>query len=561
MKRQLAAVLLLAALCIGFSIGIGTAARADAGHETLTIGIAQFPASLHPDIDALVVKVYAMGFVIRQITAFGPDWKNSCLLCAELPTLENGLAKIEDRPGGGKGMAVTIKLKPGLSWGDGVPVTAKDIAFTWKLGADPASGFSNPNPWNRATSVDVVDDRTAVLHLDHIRADYNQWDQILPEHIEGAVVAKAKAPGDYITATTYNSAPLNPGLYDGPYMITGYDSGNQIVLEPNPHWAGTKPGFKRIVLRHIENTAALQANLLSGDVDMVAGEGVGLTIDQALALQKQHPDAFHYEFRPSLTYEHIDLKHENPLLADVRVRRALLMAMDRQTLVEKLFHGTQPVAATWVNPLSPNYDPAIPVVKYDLAAAKALLKEAGWAPGADGICRNAKGERLSLELGTTAGNRLRELQEQVLQSNLKNACVEIVIKNEPARTLFGETLKQRRFTGMEMYAWSSGVTESPLRTLATSQIPAAANNYGGANYPGFSDPKMDADIEAADAELDPVKQKAIWADMQRIYAEQLPVLPLFFRAEAHITPTWLRGYAPTGQDDLSCFWAENWHAG
>ena len=171
---------------------------------------------------------------------------------------------------------------------------------------------------------------------------------------------------------------MNPGLYDGPYMITAYDSGNQIVLEPNPHWNGTKPGFKRIVLRHIENTAALQANLLSGDVDMVAGEGVGLTIDQALALQKAHPDQFHYEFKPSLTYEHIDLKKENPLLQDVRVRRALLMAVDRQTMVDRLFQGKQPVAATWVNPLSPTYDPAVPVVKYDPAGAKALLKEAGW---------------------------------------------------------------------------------------------------------------------------------------------------------------------------------------
>ncbi len=537
------------------------AGAAHAQHDTLTIGIAQFPSSLQPDIDAEVVRSYALGFVIRQITAFGPDWKNSCLLCAELPTLDNGLVKFEDRADGKRGMAVTLKLKPDLAWGDGVPVTAKDIAFTWKLGSDPASGFSNPNPWNRASSVDVVDDHTAVMHLDRVRADYNQWDQILPEHIEGPVVAKAVGAGEYLTGTVYNRAPLTPGLYDGPYVITGYDSGSQIVMEPNPHWAGTKPGFKRIVLKHIENTAALQANLLSGDVDMVAGEGIGLTIDQALALQKQHPDAFHYEFKPSLTFEHIDVKKENPLLTDVRVRHALLMAMDRQTLVDKLFHGTQAVATTWVNPLSPYYDASIPVVKFDLAGAKALLKEAGWSPGPDGICVNVAGARLSLELGTTAGNRLRELQEQVLQSNLKNACVEITLKNEPARTLFGETLKKRLYTGLEMYAWSSNVTESPLRTLGTSQIPTAANNYGGSNYTGFSDPKMDADIEVAETELDPAKQKLAWADMQRIYAEQLPVLPLFFRSEPHITPTWMRGYAPTGQGDLSSYWAENWHPG
>ena len=290
-----------------------TGARAEGQHDTLTIGIAQFPSSLHPDIDPEVVRAYAMGFVIRPVTAFDATWKNTCLLCTDLPTLENGLARREDRPDGKSGLAVTIKLKPGLTWGDGQKVTARDILFTWKLASDPASGFSNPNPWRRATSVDVVDEQTAVLHLDRVRADFNQWDQILPEHIEGAIVAKATGPGDYINATNYNRAPLNPGLYDGPYIITGYDSGTQIVLEPNPHWAGGKPGFRRIVLRHIENTASLQANLLSGDVDMVAGEGIGLTIDQVLALQKQHPNSFHYEFKPSLTYEHIDLKRENKL--------------------------------------------------------------------------------------------------------------------------------------------------------------------------------------------------------------------------------------------------------
>ena len=550
MSHRVAFAFLLAAMGV---------AHAQTKHDTLTIGIAQFPSSLQPDIDPEVVRSYAMGFVVRQITAFDPDWHNSCLLCTELPTLENNLAKIEDRPDGTKGMAVTIKLKPGLQWGDGQAVTARDILFTWKLGRDPSSGFSNSNPWSRASSVDVVDDQTAVLHLDKVRSDYNQWDQILPEHIEGAVVAKDNAAGAYINGTNYNRAPVNPGLYDGPYTITGYDSGNQIILEPNPHWNGTKPGFKRIVLRHIENTAALQANLLSGDVDMVAGEGVGLTIDQALALQKAHPDQFHYEFKPSLTYEHIDLKKENPLLQDVRVRRALLMAVDRQTMVDRLFQGKQPVAATWVNPLSPTYDPAVPVVKYDPAGAKALLKEAGWTPGSDGICRNANGDRLEFELGTTAGNRLRELQEQVLQSNWKGACIQVDIKNEPARTLFGDTLKHRSFTGMEMYGWSSNVTESPLRTLDSQQIPTAANNYGGSNYPGFSDPKMDADIDAVAGELDPAKQKALWADMQQIYADQMPVLPLFFRAEPHITPTWLLGYQPTGQGDMSCYWAENWH--
>jgi peptide/nickel transport system substrate-binding protein len=536
-----------------------TGAPAFAAKDQLVIGVAQFPSTLHPNIDPEVIKAYTLGFAIRQITAFDKDWKNSCLLCAELPTIANGLARIEDRPGG-KGMAVTIKLKPDLKWGDGEKVTARDLAFTWRLGRDPKTGFSNNHPWTRAERVEVIDDTTAVLHLDKVLASYNEWDQILPEHIEGPLYERSVATGDYIKQTAYARAPTTPGLFNGPYIVTGYQSGAQIVLEPNPHWPGAAPGFRRIIIRLIENTAALQANLLAGDVDMVAGEGVGLTIDQALELRKQQPDRFTYIFKPSLTYEHIDIKKENPILADRRVRQALIHAADRKTLTERLFQGMQPVADAWVNPLNANFSEDVPIYPYDLAKAKALLAEAGWKPGADGVCRNDKGERLSFEYSTTAGNRLRELQQQVLQSNWKAACIEVRIKNEPARTYFGETMKKRLYAGLAMYAWSSGVTESPRRSLASDNIPTEANGYGGANYIAFSDARMDALIDQAERELDPAKQKALWAEMQAIYARELPVLPLFFRAEPHIVPKWLKGYTPTGHSDFSTFWSENWRA-
>jgi peptide/nickel transport system substrate-binding protein len=119
-------------------------------------------------------------------------------------------------------------------------------------------------------------------------------------------------------------------------------------------------------------------------------------------------------------------------------------------------------------------------------------------------------------------------------------------------------MKKRLYGGLAMYAWSSAVTESPRRTLATSDIPTEANGYGGSNYIAFSNPRMDELIAAAESELDPAKQKAIWAEMQSIYARELPVIPLFFRAEAHVVPKWLKGYVPTGHGDLSSYWGENW---
>ncbi len=524
---------------------------AAAPRDTLTIGIAEFPASLHPSIDALLIKNYVLGFGIRTITTYDKDGTLICLLCTEVPSFDNGLVKRE-----GDGLAVTVKLKPDLAWADGTPLTARDLAFTWKVGRDPNAGFSNSNAWNRASAVDVVDDHTAVIHLPRTLVSFAQWDHILPEHVEAPIYARASKPGDYINTTEFNRNPTNPGLWDGPYRITTYQTGAQIVLEPNPHWAGHPPGFKRIVLRFIGDTAALQANLLSGDIDL----DNNLTLDQVLALRRDHPNQFDYTFSPSLTYAHIDLQKDNPILADLRVRRALLMTIDRDTINKRLFDGMNIPVASFVGPRNPFFDASLKPVPFDPAGAKQLLAEAGWTPGPDGICRDKEGHRLALEFLSAAGFRLNELEMTVMQSQWKQACIEVNLRYEPSRTLFGTTTKHRAFQGLVMYTWTSNVGESPRLTLGGDQIPTAANNWGGANFLAFSNPRFDADITVAETELDVGKRRAAWSDMQHIYADELPALPLFINAVPQAVPKWLKGYGPSGTGQPFTMQAEYWHA-
>ena len=524
-------------------------------HKTLTIGVSSFPATLHPSIDPDSIKFYILGFADRPVTAWDSDRHLICLLCTTLPSLANGGAQME-----GAGMKVTIHFKPGLTWGDGAPLGAADLAFTARVGRDPKSGFTNTKTWERVTAVDVPDPLTAVLHLSEPNYEFDQLGELLPAHLEEPVYEAAHEPGAYMQQSHYNRDPTNPGLYNGPYRIAAIDTGSQLVLERNTHWTGAPAYFDRIVIRAIGNTAALQANLLSGDVDMVPGDGVGMTLDQVLALQANYPTRFTYAYKPNLSYSHLDLQLDNPILADVRVRRALLMGIDRQAIVDKLMGGRVPVANSFVNPQEPQYTADVPVYPYDPARARALLAEAGWTPGPDGICRNAAGQRLSLQFSAATGVRARELQQQVMQSQWRAIGVDTVIKNEPARTLFGETLKHRNFTGMALFGWSSSVESSPRQTLSSGQIPTAANNWGGTNYTDFRNARMDADIDALERELDFAKRKPIWADIQRIYAEELPVLPLNFGADAHVWPLWLHGVMPTGHNQPTSLAVEGWTA-
>ena len=202
----------LALLC---ALALPLPARAAAAKDTLVIGVAQFPSSLNPFIDPEVVKTYALDFVVRPLTSFDKDWKLVCLLCTELPTVQNGGARFEDRPDGTRGMAVTFTLRPGLAWGDGTPVTSDDVAFTWKVGRDPRAGVASPHSWANVEAVERLDAERFVLHLRKPDTEYNQWDAILPPKPRGPPMTRRATPAITPSCRSTTAHPRRPGCMTG----------------------------------------------------------------------------------------------------------------------------------------------------------------------------------------------------------------------------------------------------------------------------------------------------------------------------------------------------------
>ncbi len=527
-----------------------------AAKDELIIGTTQFPSSFHPNIDSMMAKSYVNSMTARPFTVFDKNWQLICFLCTKLPTIENGLAIPEAAPNGAKGIAVTYSIHPRATWGDGVPVTTKDVMFTWQVGRHPKTGIGNIEFYRSLHKIDVIDNKTFTMHFDKLSFDYSGINdfRLIPKHIDEKNFAD---PVIYKNRTAFNTDTTNKALYFGPYVISKVVSGSHIVLETNPTWFGKKPYFKRIIIRVIENTAALEANLLSGGIDMIAGE-LGLNIDQAIAFEKRHGDNYTILTKAGLIYEHIDLNLSNPILSDLRVRRALVHAIDRQTISERLFAGKQPAANSSVSPLDWVYAADLKTYAYDPAKAAKLLSDAGWNVLKGGIRYNTKGDKLSLRLMTTAGNRTRELVEQVLQSQWKAAGIEITIKNEPARVFFGQTVTERRFPALAMFAWISSPENVPRTTLHSSHVPTAENNYAGQNYTGFKNAEMDQLLEDIEVELDREKRRKLWHRLQEIYIAEVPVIPLYYRARTFILPPWLKGIEPTGHMNTTPLWVENW---
>ena len=553
-------------ITVFFCVALGLAASPSQGAQSaksksqaLAIGLTQFPATLHPSIDSMLAKTYILAMTRRPFTVYDHNWKIICMLCTKLPTLDNGLAKLERTPKGARGIAVTYSIHPQAVWGDGKPITTKDVIFTWKVGKHPLTGVSNSELYRRIYKIDVIDRKTFTMHFDRVTFQYNEINDfnLLPHHVDSQKFFSN--PKEYKNRTTFDSDTTNEGLYFGPYVITKIVRGSHVILKPNPKWWGKKPYFKRITARVIGNTAALEANLLSGGIDMISGE-LGLTVDQALAFQRRHYRKFNIIYKSGLIYEHIDFNLDNPILKDKRVRKALIHAVDRNAISSQLFAGRQPVAHSNVNPLDWVYDKTLPKYQYDPKKAAALLAQAGWNQMRKGIRHNKKGQRLKITLMTTAGNRTRELVSQVLQSQWRYIGIDARIRNEPARVFFGQTVTERKFSAMAMFAWISSPENVPRSQLHSAHIPSAGNNYAGQNYTGFVNRDVDELLDKIEVELDAKNRLKLWHRLQKIYIEELPVLPLYFRAEAYILPHWLKGLKPTGHNGPSTLWIEQWHA-
>jgi hypothetical protein len=171
--------------------------------DDLVIGISQFPSNFNPLINAMTAKSYILGMTRRHITVYDTRWKLICDLCTELPSL-GAAPRYETTADGKPGIAVTYTLKPEFEWGDGKPVTTKDVLFTWEVGRNAKSGAGNFELFSRITSIDVKDDKTFTLHVNKRTCDYDGINdfEILPEHLERKNFAE---PVEYVNRSAYET--------------------------------------------------------------------------------------------------------------------------------------------------------------------------------------------------------------------------------------------------------------------------------------------------------------------------------------------------------------------
>jgi ABC-type transport system substrate-binding protein len=307
------------------------------------------------------------------------------------------------------------------------------------------------------------------------------------------------------------AAEITHPVGTGPYSFVSHHQDGSILLGAFSGWQG-RPPIGRVLMTFSENDQISTQRFLAGGVDVAHT----LPDDQVAEIER-HP-GLRVEAQPRLA---VQLLAVSPgaatgttarALADPRVRRAMLLALDRAGMVSRGYRGNGMVATQYVHPVVFGYDPALQAVPYDPAEARRLLAGAGFAGGFDvtlghGFVGSAVVDMIVQDLGR----------------------VGIRVKAKPAQ--FAEILQQARAGQIQLlyYAWACSTGDASDYFNSSLHSADTVRGLGAENFGGYTDPRTDELIEAADKELDPGKRLALLQQVQRRVLEALPVLPLTIR--------------------------------
>lgn len=544
-----------------FVLAFGVSASAQKKDE-ITIALNAEFETLNPLINTLMASITVQDATVRQMIILDVNGKPKPTVIKQVPSLENKKAVLT-RIGDKQKLKTEIDFLPEAKWGDGQPVTCKDLHLSWVIGRSPNVSASNREPYDNIEdiAIDPTDSKKCSVVFKEAKWNfYTDYPRLVPAHIEGPVFEKYKDQNQgYERNSVYQREPTNPGLYNGPYLIAELKLGSHVIMKPNPHFHGKKPYFKKVVFKFISNTATLESNLKAGTVDMLST--LGMTMDQALAFEKKVKNEnlpFEVILVNALVYFHFDFNMASPILADLRVRRAIAHAIDRNEMTKAFLEGRQKPAHHFAAPTDSWFTEDKTIMKYEYSAKKAnaLLDEAGWKKGPDGI-RMKDGKKFSIRISGAADNRFIEMQQVYIQDSLKKVGIELTIKNYPSRVLFPEIFRKRNFD-LGMYAWVSNPDESQRGPLHSAMIPSEANGYAGTNRPGWVNKDVDRWIDETGTEFNPKKRIELMRKVLKAYSEEIPSLPLYFRLNNTVIPKGLKGVKPSGHVHTEYLDIENW---
>ncbi len=526
-----------------------TAAPPPAG--SVIIGIPQEPEHLNVFLSTQASANTVAMLVVEGLISQDDKAQFIPVLATEIPRAAKGGVSTD-------GLTVTYHLRQGVKWSNGDDFTCADVVFTWQAAADLNRGDRTAG-YEDIESITCPDAHTAVLKFSRLYAPFLTLFPVVLPASSGDPAAMA--------AWAYNRMPVGTG----PFLLKEWKSGVSITLVKNPAYR-SQVGIDQIVLKIIPDRAAGLQLIKTAAIDILWG----LTESDLNALDALAQDGVRYSALASGETESLilnladptvdapadPLKHPHPLLADLRVRQAIQLGIDKERLADQLLARHAAPASSILNRGWAACTE--PVSEFNPDKARQLLEEAGWLPGPDGI-RLKESVKLRLRYQTTADDPLRQQAQALIVEMMKAIGVDLHMENVPDDVLFASWGRDglRKHGRFDVLQFTSGPSlVDPDRYLAdnfaTESIPTAANKGSGSNYSRWINRDFDALLAQAAATSDLDQRRAIYCQAAALVNAELPRVVLYNRLLISAYRGRVQNFNPSPGIMGFAYGAQNW---
>lgn len=495
-------------LLASVALTVASAARLPAFAAPVRGGTATLLLSAEPPVLTTIANtafnsVYVSPKVIEGLLTYDFELNPQPLLAKEWSVSPDGLT-------------YTFRLRDGVKWHDGKAFTSADVAFSIKT-------LKEVHPRGRNTFLNLVDVETpdpltAILKLSKpapylITALASSETPIVPRHIyEGTKVAENPA----------NLAPIGTG----PFKFKEWVRGSHLVYERNPdYWDQPRPYLDQLIVRFIPDAAARSIAIETGEIDLAPSTPVPLSDLERL---KEVPGiAFEqrgYQYANGVS--RIEFNLERPFFKDIRVRQAFAHVIDRKVILNTINYG---YGAAIPGPINPNlakwYDGDLKTYPIDLAAAEKLLDEAGYPRRSDGV-------RIRINLDYVPSGETYPRGSEYIRQALAKVGVDATVRSQDFATY-----TKRIYTDRDFDFAFEGMSNLFDPTVGVQRLYWSKNFKPGvpfSNGSAYSNPKVDALLEAAAIEVDAKKRVDQWREIQQILVEDLPAIDIASQPELTI---------------------------
>jgi len=402
------------------------------------------------------------------------------------------------------GLTYRFRLRPGVTWHDGKPFTAADVAFS-------IQALKTAHPRGRSTFLNLVEVRTP----DPLTAEL-----VLSKPAPYLLTALAASETPIVPRHIYESGPVesnpanNAPIGTGPFVFKEWVRGSHILYERNPnYWDAGKPYIDRLIVRLIPDAAARVAAIESGDVQIASNSPVPLAdVERLRALPHLTFETRGYQYTNNIS--RIEFNLDRPAFKDVRVRRAIAHAIDRTVVRDVVNYGYgTPIVGPISASLSKFYYPDLKGYPVDPKAAERLLDEAGFPRGADGV-------RLRLTHDYVPSGDLYRRGADYVKQALGRIGIEVTVRSQDF-----PTYTKRVYTDRDFDFTFNGMSNLFDPTVGVQRLYWSKNFKPGvpfSNGSHYANPEVDRLLEAAAVEIDPQKRFDLFVAFQKILVEDVP---------------------------------------